>query len=42
MAIVAEIGHIGDAFEDHSTQKADCAMMKTIRAPMMLKSGRMN
>lgn len=36
VAVVTEVRHLGNAFEDQLTQKADWAM-KTIRAPMMVK-----
>ena len=42
VAVVTEVRHLGDAFEDQFTPKADGAMMKTIRAPMMLKGSAMN
>lgn len=37
VAVVTEVRHLGDAFEDQLTQRADWAM-KLIRAPMVLKS----
>lgn len=41
VAVVTEVRHLGDTFEDQLTQKADCAM-KMIRAPRMLRSDGMD